>query len=74
MNRGRGGRPPLNLELGAILRAIRDRGTVKGAARELRCSDAYIHARLRRAGLTLTEVLEADGIDGLLTKKVQIVK
>ena len=29
------------------------------AARELGCSDAYIHVRLKRVGLTLMQILEA---------------
>jgi hypothetical protein len=32
------------------------------AARELGCSDAYIHVRFRRCGLTLRQVLDAPDI------------
>lgn len=41
-------------------------GLEVAAARELRCSDAYIHVRLKRAGLTLAETLEAQGLEVLL--------
>jgi predicted nicotinamide N-methyase len=53
------GRPRLDIEMGLILMAVRERQKVTTAARELDCSPAYIHARLRAAGLTLAEVLEA---------------
>ena len=53
------GRPKLNLELPAILEAVRRHGQVMAAARELGCSDAYIHVRLKRVELTLADVLEA---------------
>jgi hypothetical protein len=55
------GRPRLNLELTQILEAVRRHGQVVAAARELHCSDAYIHVRLKRAGFTLAEVLQAPG-------------
>ena len=53
------GRPSLDLDLAQILKAVRDHGQVVAAARELDCSDAYIHVRLKRAGLTLSHVLES---------------
>ena len=53
------GRPSLDLDLAQILKAVRDHGQVVAAARELGCSDAYIHVRLKRAGLTLAQVLES---------------
>jgi hypothetical protein len=60
------GRPQLNLELKEILKAVREQGQVVAAARELRCSDAYIHVRLKRAGLTLRQVLDATDLEDLL--------
>jgi len=52
------GRPRLDLDLLAILEAVRRHRQVMAAARELGCSDAYIHVRLKRVGLSLKEVLE----------------
>ena len=52
------GRPRLNLEFELILEAVQRNRQVVAAARELGCSDAYIHVRLKAAGLTLAEVLE----------------
>ncbi len=60
------GRPRLNLELQQILEAVRRRGQVVAAARELGCSDAYIHVRLKKAGITLRDVLEARDLEALL--------
>ena len=51
------GRPRLNIELKRIIESVRNHGQVMAAARELGCSDAYIHVRLKRAGLTLEQVL-----------------
>ena len=42
-----------------MLQAVRRHGQVMAAARELGCSDSYIHVRLERAGITLLEVLDA---------------
>ncbi len=53
------GRPSLNLDLAHILKAVRDHGQIVAAARELGCSDAYIHVRMKQAGLTLAHVLES---------------
>ena len=53
------GRPRLNIPLDVIIEAIRRHGYALRAARELGCSDAYIHVRLKRAGLTLAAVLDA---------------
>ena len=39
---------------------------VMAAARELDCSDAYIHVRFKRAGLTLKKVLDAGDMEALL--------
>jgi hypothetical protein len=60
------GRPRLNLELTQILEAVRRHRQVMAAARDLRCSDAYIHVRLKGAGLTLVEVLDAPDLAFLL--------
>ena len=59
------GRPRLPLTLYQILEAVKRHGQVLAAARELRCSDAYIHMRLKKVGLTLRAVLEADSLQGL---------
>jgi hypothetical protein len=53
------GRPRLNINLAHILEAVRRHRQVVAAARELRCSDAYIHVRLKQVGLTLGKILEA---------------
>ena len=60
------GRPPLNIPLREILEVVRRHQNVMAAARELGCSDAYIHVRFKKAGLTLREVLEAGTVQGLL--------
>ena len=60
------GRPQLNLELKHILKAVHRHGQVLAAARELGCSDAYIHVRLRRVELSLRQVLEAQEVESLL--------
>ena len=59
------GRPRLNLEMAKILEAVRRHGQVVAAAHELGCSDAYIHVRLKQAGLTLGEVLNAPNLEAL---------
>ena len=60
------GRPRLNIDLPAILEAVRRHGQVMSAARELRCSDSYIHVRFKRAGFTLWDVLDALDVKLLL--------
>lgn len=60
------GRPSLALELREVLTAIRRHGKALRAARELGCSDAYVHGRLKQAGLTLQEVLDARDVEQLL--------
>ncbi len=60
------GRPRLGLDLLTILEAVRRNGQVMAAARELGCSDAYIHVRLKRVGLSLRVVLEAPDLRSLL--------
>jgi hypothetical protein len=62
------GRPALNIPLRRIIRAVRRHRQVVAGARELRCSDGYIHKRFRQAGLTLAEVLESPSIEVLLNK------
>lgn len=51
------GRPSLNLPMPEIIEAVRRSRRVTTAAVELGCSPAYIHARLKAAGLTLAGVL-----------------
>ena len=52
------------LPLEQILKAVRRHG--QATALELGCSDAYIHVRLKKAGLTLKQVLRADNLNALL--------
>ena len=65
------GRPSLNLDLAQILKAVRHHGQVVSAARELSCSDAYIHVRMKRAGITLAEVLAAPALETLLPQSTR---
>lgn len=51
------GRPRLDLELDTIIEAVRRHGKVLTAARELHCSDSYIHQRFKEAGTSLAKVL-----------------
>ena len=60
------GRPRLNLELAPILEAVHRHRQVVAAGRELGCSDAYIHVRMKQARLTLREVLAAPDLEALL--------
>ncbi len=66
MGRSLRGRPRLNLKLEQIIKAVRRHQQVMAAARELGCSDAYIHVRLKGVGLTLAQVLEAPDLRSLL--------
>lgn len=59
------GRPRLPLTMRQVLEAVHRHGQIVAAAREIKCSDAYIHMRLKRAGLTLWEVLAADDLQDL---------
>ena len=68
------GRPRLNLELVQILEAVRRHRQVVAAARELGCSDAYIHVCFKQVGLTLGEVLEAPGLESLLVPQPSQLK
>lgn len=69
------GRPRLNIEQDLILEAVRRHRQVVGAARELGCSDGYIHVRLKEVGLSLRDVLDADNLvtslDGQVEKSLQ---
>ncbi len=60
------GRPKLPLTVQQVLEAVRRRGTVTAAGRELGCSPAYIYARFNELGLTLAHVLDAPGVNELL--------
>ena len=60
------GRPRLDLDLNRILAAIRSHRQVMAAARDLGCSEAYIHVRLKKVGLSLRVVLEAPDLRSLL--------
>ena len=66
MNNTLRGRPRLNIPLDRIIQAVRRHGYVMRAARELSCSDAYIHGRLKNVGLGLRDVLEAQSVEVLL--------
>ncbi len=66
MGRSLRGRPRLNLKLDQIILAVRRHQQIMAAARELGCSDAYIHVRLKGVGLTLAQVLEAPDLGSLL--------
>ena len=52
------GRPRLNIKFEDIIDAVQRHRQVVAAARELGCSDAYIHQRLKEKGLTLRDVLK----------------
>ena len=60
------GRPRLNIEMARILEAVYRQGQIVAAGRELGCSQGYVHARLKGAGLTLRDVLDADDVEALL--------
>lgn len=64
--RRRPGRPALGISLPRIIEAVRRTGKVMAAARELGCSDAHLHVRFRRAGLTLREVLDATDVEAVM--------
>ncbi len=66
MGRNLRGRPRLNLKLEQIIKAVRRHQQVMAAARELGCSDSYIHVRLKGVGLTLAQTLEAPDLGTLL--------
>ena len=54
------GRPKLLIELTEIIEAVKRHRQVVAAARELNCSDGYIHQQLKKRGLTLRDVLEEE--------------
>ncbi len=58
MNKTLRGRPRLNVDLEHIVQAVRQHGQVVGAARQLACSPAYVHARLKKASIPLAQVLQ----------------
>ncbi len=60
----------MNIPLREILEVVRRHQNVMAAARELGCSDAYIHVRFKKAGVTLREVLEAGTVQGLLQSDI----
>ena len=60
------GRPRLNIGLPEIVEAVRRHGYVMRAAKELGCSDSYIHVKFREVGLTLAKVLDAPDPEVLL--------
>ena len=64
------GRPRLNIKLVDVLTAVNRHGRVTTAAQELNCSAAYIHGRMKEAGLTLYQVLEATDLDSLLESRI----
>ena len=57
------------MTLPEILEAVRRQRRVVAAGRELGCSDAYIHVRLKRLGLSLAEVLDAESMEELLATR-----
>ena len=65
------GRPRLDLELPTILEAVRRHRQVVAAARDLGCSDAYIHVRFKRVGVTLWQVLETSDLATLIHDEEQ---
>ena len=60
------GRPRLNLDMRRIVMAVRQHRQIMGAARQLGCSDSYVHVRFKEARLSLRQVLEADSVESLL--------
>ena len=47
-------------------RGLASHGQVVAAARELACSDDFIHVRMKRAGLNLAQVLNSPNLAALL--------
>ena len=68
MNNRHIGRPRLNISLSEIVDAVRSHRKIVAAARELGCSPAYVHMRLKRSELNLSAVLEAEDLAGLLSE------
>jgi hypothetical protein len=57
------GRPRSPVTVNQTVDAIRRHRQVVGAARELNCSPALLHKRLRAAQVTLAQVLEAPDVE-----------
>lgn len=51
------GRRPLNLPLKNVSECLRKHGSIKAAAQELSCSEAYIFGILKANGLKLKDVI-----------------
>ena len=62
---------PHGLGLKQIVETVRRHQRVTRAAQELGCSDAYIHVRLKGAGLGLRQVQEAEALGELLEEAVK---
>jgi AraC-like DNA-binding protein len=60
------GRPRLGIPLERIIQTVQRHGQAMAAARELGCSDAYIHKRFKMAGLDLRRVLGCHDLKELL--------
>ena len=60
------GRARLNIAIATILWDGHNQRQIVAAAKKLGCSQAYIHATLKMAGLTLRDVLEAGDIEMLV--------
>lgn len=65
------GQPRLNIALNQILETVQRHRQIVSAARELGCSQAYVHARMNEVGLTLRDVLETTDADALLLQQVR---
>jgi len=52
------GRPPLDIPLERLIQTVRRHGQVVSAARGLGCSPAYVHKRLKLAGLSVVRILD----------------
>lgn len=52
------GRPALDIPLERIIQTVQRHGQVTSAARELGCSPAYVHKRLKLAGLSVVRILD----------------
>ena len=66
MNNRHIGRPRLNISLSEIVEAVRSHRKIVAAARKLGCSPAYVHMRLKRSGLNLSAVLNAENLACLI--------
>jgi hypothetical protein len=57
------GRPRLDTPLDLMVDAVRRHRQVMAAARELGCSPAYVHKRLKAAKITLAQVLKLPHVE-----------